>query len=180
MEVLRLQLKMHARRNPGPLNLVEVLGLLVELTSHANSLGEMLSTVWAAWHGLSRSSRLQPSSASRQPMLKHLQDALDGRPGGDLTAALKDQASAARLLIAILTGLGQGVNAFAQECSRFIDPEEIQRELRKVRGRPPTVEERWARYKQLSLSLTPGEIERRLHQHVVNAAEAFFHAGQKN
>lgn len=179
MEVLRTRLHMHHARYAGPLDLLDVLGLLVELAGHVGVLGEMLSTVWPAWHGLSRSTRLQASAASRQPMLSHVRDALDGRPVGDLASALRDQHTAARLLIAILTGLGQGSQAFARECSQFIDPENIHRELRKAKGRAPTVEEMWGRYKQLSNSLTPGEIEHRLQQHIVTAAEAFFHAAHR-
>lgn len=176
MDVLRTRLKMLDSRYSGPLALLDVLGLLVELAGHVTALGDMLSAVWPAWHGLARSSRLQPSPASRQPLIHHVRDALDGHPGGDLASALRDQFTAARLLIAILSGLGQGSQAFARECSNFIDPESIQSELRRAKGRMPTTEEMWARYKQLSNTLSPGEIEHRLQQHIVNAAEAFFHA----
>ena len=176
MEVLRTRLKMHESRYNGPLNLLDVLGLLVELVGQVSLLGDLLSTVWPAWRELSRSARLQPSTASRQPLVHHLRNSLDGHPGAELTQALRDQQTAARLLVAILSGLGQGSQAFARECSQFIDPENIQRELRKARGRVPTTDEMWARYKQLSNSLTPNEIEHRLQQHIVTAAEAFFHA----
>lgn len=179
MDILRTRLGMHDSRFNGPLPLLDVLSLLVELAGQVALLGDMLSTVWPAWRELSRSARLQPSAASRQPLAHHLRSSLDGRPGGELSQALRDQQTAARLLIAILSGLGQGSQAFARECSQFIDPENIQRELRKARGRPATVEEMWARYKQLSNSLTPNEIEHRLQQHIITAAEAFFHAAQR-
>lgn len=176
MEVMRTRLKMDESRHSGPLDLLNILGLLVELAGQASLLGDLLSTVWPAWRELSRSARLQPSAASRVPLGQHLRNSLEGRSGADLINALRDQQTAARLLVAILSGLGQGSQAFARECSQFLDPETIQRELRKARGRPPTVEEMWARYKQLSLSLTPNELEHRLQLHIVNAAEAFFHA----
>ncbi len=176
MEIVRTRLKMHETRYAGPLDLIDLLGLLVELAGHVTVLGDLLATVWPAWRELSRSQKLQPSAASRVPLVNHLRDNLDGRPGGDLNSALRDQLTAARLLIAILSGLGQGSQAFARECSQFIDPETIQRELRKARGRAPTTEEMWARYKQLSNTLTPNEIEHRLQQHIVTAAETFFHA----
>ena len=176
MEVLRTRLKMHEARYTGPLDLLDVLGLLVELAGQVSLLGDLLSTVWPAWRELSRSAKLQPSAASRLPLEHHLRNTLDGHPGTELTQALRDQQTAARLLVAILSGLGQGSQAFARECSHFIDPENIQRELRKTRGRAPTAEEMWTRYKQLSNSLTPNEIEHRLQQHIVTAAEAFFHA----
>jgi hypothetical protein len=177
MEVLRTRLKMNEARYAGALNLVDLLGLLAELTGHTASLGDLLSTVWGAWHTLSRSTRLQPSSASRRPLIEHLRESLDARPGGDLNHALKDQLTAARLLIAILSGLGQGSQNFAREISKFLDPDVIYREMRQSRGgRTPTPEDLWSRYKQLSNSLTPGEIEHLLQKHIVEAAEAFFHA----
>ncbi len=179
MEVMRTRLKMNEARYSGPLDLLDVLGLLADLAGHVSVLGGMLSTVWPAWHGLARNARIQPSATSRLPLMDQLRDALDGRPTGDLACALRDQHTAARLLIAILSGLGQGSQAFARECSQFIDPEGIQRELRKSKGRTPTVEEMWARFKQLSNLLSPSEIEHRLQQHVITAAETFFHAAHR-
>lgn len=177
MEVIRTRLKMSEARYAGPLDLVDLLSLIVELAGHVGSLGDLLATVWSAWHSLSHSNRIQPSAPSRRPIIEHLRDNLDGRPSGDLGHALRDQLTAARLLIAILSGLGQGSQAFARDLFNTLDPDSIMRDVRKSRaGRTPTSDELWARYKQLSNSMTPGEIEHQLQHHIVEAAETFFQA----
>ena len=178
-EVLGMRLKLDESKSAEPLDLLGLLSVLVDLARHVGVLGEMLGAAWPAWHGLSRSSRLQPSPASRQSVEMHLHDALTGRLKHGLGDALRDQQTAARLLIAILTGLGQGSQSFGRDLSQLLDPEQIQRDQRKQVNRAPTAEEQWARYKRISNALTPGEIERQLQQHITTAAEAFFHAAQR-
>lgn len=176
LEVMKTKLQMHSARHGGPLDLVHTLGLITELAGHVAALGDLLASVWPLWHGLSRSTRLQPSPASKIPMAQHLRDFLVGQNQGNLQHALRDQQMAARLLVAVVSGLGKGGQAFAKECSKVIDPDMIQQELRIARGRMPSADDLWQRYCQLSNVLSPGEIEHRLTQHIVSAAEAFFNA----
>jgi hypothetical protein len=176
LEVMKTKLQMHSTRHNGPLDLVYTLGLITELAGHVASLGELLASVWPLWQGLSRSNRIQPSPASKVPMSQHLRDFLVGQNQSNLQHALRDQQMAARLLVAVVSGLGKGGQTFAKECSKVIDPDMIQQEMRAARGRMPTPEDLWQRYCQLSNVLSPGEIEHRLIQHIVSAAETFFNA----
>lgn len=181
MAIIRSELKMPASAQSEPLDLVEVLGLLAALTKHVSALGDMLNTAWGAWQNLEGDKRIQPSSPSRRPIIELMRENLDrGESGAAVAAALRDQLAAARLLIAIVSGLGQGSQAFASSFSRFLDPDTVVQEVRKSRGgRAPAAEDLWNRYRQLGDSLTPSEIEHRLLQQVVEAAEAFYHAGQQ-
>jgi hypothetical protein len=182
LQIIRMQLKMSDTQQGAPLDLVEVLGLLAALTGHISTLGDMLHTVWGAWQNLEGDKRIQPSNASRRPIIEHLRESLSRRSSGtgELTAALRDQIAAARLLIAILSGLGQGSQSFANALSRYLDPDSVVQELRKSRGgRPPSPEDLWNRYRQLGDSLTPSEIEHRLMLQVVENAEVFYQASQR-
>lgn len=168
--------------SPGPLPLADTLQVLTTLSAHLGTLGQMLAVVWSAWRStLEGDKRIQPSAASRRPILEHLRERLDGLPdSGDLTLALRDQLAAGRLLIAILSGLGEGSLKFASAFSRHLDPDMIVQELRKSRGgRAPSAEDLWNRYKQLANAMTPSEIEHQLRQHVVEAAETFFHKAHR-
>lgn len=178
LEIMRTQMRMADGRAGGPLGLVELLSLLSDLAEHIHGMNDMLATVWSAWQNLAKNKRLGPSTASRRPMMDHLRDYLSSGPGrSELNPALRDQTAAARLLIAILSGLGQGSQRFAQDFYRHLDPDKMHQELRQARGgRPPTAEDLWNRYKQLSNALTPSEIEDLLLKRVVEAAEVFFHA----
>lgn len=181
MAIIRSELKMPPAAQNDPLDLVEVLGLLAALTKHVGFLGDMLNTVWDAWQNLQGDKRIQPSSNIRRPILELLRESLT-RPesASALAAALRDQTSATRLFIAILSGLGQGSQAFSTSLSRYLDPDTVIQEVRKSRGgRPPSTEDLWNRYRQLGDSLTPNEIEHRLLQQVVAAAETFYHAAQR-
>jgi len=168
--------------NDGPLPLADTLELLSALSSHLGKLGQMLTVVWSAWRStLEGDKRIQPSGASRKPILEHLRERLDGLPdSGDLTLALRDQQAAGRLLIAILSGFGEGSLKFASAFARHLDPDTIVQELKQSRGgRAPTAEDLWNRYRQLANALTPSEIEHQLRENVVEAAETFFHKAQR-
>lgn len=181
MEVLRTQLKMEDSRFNGPISLVEMIGLISDLAAHLHGMGEMLSTVWGAWQNLAKNKRISPSVPSRRHVAELLREHLhSGSHRSDLAPALKDQLSAARLLIAILSGLGQGSQRFAQDFYRHLDPDKIHQELRQARGgKAPSSEDLWNRYKQLSNALTPSEIEDLLLKRVVEAAEVFYHASHR-
>lgn len=181
MAIIRSELKMPPAAQNEPLDLVEMLGLLAALTKHVGALGDMLNTVWDAWQNLQGDKRIQPSSNTRRSILELLRESLTrSESAAALAAALKDQNSAARLFIAILSGLGQGSQAFSSSLSKYLDPDTVVQEVRKSRGgRPPSPEDLWNRYRQLGDSLTPNEIEHRLLQQVVDAAETFYHAAQR-
>lgn len=177
LEMLRTKLQMADAEHSGPIDLIQLLNLLIELTGHMKNVGDVLATVWPAWQGLARRSRVQPSPASQIPIAHHLRDYLDARPHTGLNAALRDQITAARLLVAILGGIGQGGQAFARDCSRHFDPSEIRQQARSAaRGRPPTAEECWQRFEQLANRLSPAELEQQLLQQIAAAAESLFHA----
>ena len=176
LEMLRTKLQMADADHCGPVNLIHLLNLLIDLAGHQKSLGDVLATVWPAWQGLARRSRVQPSLASKVPVTHHLRDALDGKPHGNLAAALRDQITAARLLVSILGGIGQGGQAFARDCTRHFDPSEIRQQVRASRGRTPTPEECWQRFEQLANRLSPAELEQQLLQQIAAAAESLFHA----
>ena len=176
LELLRTKLQMADAEHAGPLDLIQMLNLLIELAGHLKNVGDILATVWPAWQGLAKRSRVHPSQTVPQPLTHHLRDYLDGRPQGTLNAALRDQVTAARLLVAILGGIGQGGQAFARDCSRHFDPSEIRQQVRSSRGRPPTPEECWQRFEQLANRLSPGELEQQLLQQIAAAAESLFHA----
>ena len=181
MDVLRTRLKMLDARYARTLSLSDVLDLLLDLACHVSRLNEMLSSVWPVWQGIAKHSRLRPSVDQNRSFEALLRDVLSGLDQGEsLNSVLKDQVTSARLLIAMLTALGQGSQEFARECSAFIDPEGIRRSLNQGKKKAATSEEMWAKYVQLSYSLTPGEIEHRLQKHIVDAAEAFFHATQRH
>lgn len=178
MEILRTQMRMADGRFSGPLGLVEMLSLLSDLAGHAQSMGDMLATVWSAWQSLAKNKRIGPSAPSRRHLMENLREHLhSGSSHSEVAPALKDQMAAARLLIAILSGLGQGSQRFAQDFYRHLDPDKIHQELRQARGgKPPSAEDLWNRYKQLSDALTPSEIEDLLLKRIIEAAEVFFHA----
>lgn len=176
------QLRALLKLNAGPLPLADTLRLLTTLSAHLSTLGRMLAVVWSAWRStLDGDKRIQPSAASRRPILEYLRERLDGLPdSGDLALALRDQEAAGRLLIAILSGLGEGSLKFSTALSRHLDPDTIVQELRKSRGgRAPTAEDLWNRYKQLANTMTPSEIEHQLRECIVEAAETFFHMAQR-
>ena len=177
MQNIRTQLKMQ----DGPFDLVEVLSLLTALTDHICTLNSMLNTVWGAWQNLRGDKRIQPTAASRRPIIECLRESLGQIPdSGDLAAALRDQIAAARLLIAVLSGLGQGSQAFAKTLSSRLDPDAVFQSERKSRGgRSPSAEDLWNRYRQLGDSLTPSEIEHHLLLQVVEIAETFYHAAKR-
>lgn len=181
LEVLRTQLKMADSRFGGPMSLVEMIGLISDLAGHLHGMGEMLATVWGAWQNLAKNKRICPSAPSRRQLAELLREYLhSGSNRSELAPALRDQMSAARLLIAILSGLGQGSQKFAQDFYRHLDPDKIHQELRLARGgKVPSSEDLWNRYKQLSDSLTPSEIEDLLLKRVVEAAEVFYHASHR-
>lgn len=178
MEILRTQMRMADGRYSGPLKLVEMLGLLSDLAGHTQGMGDMLATVWSAWQSLAKNKRIGPGALSRRHLMENLREYLHAGPAhAELAPALKDQMAAARLLIAILSGLGQGSQRFAQDFYRHLDPDKIHQELRQARGgKAPSAEDLWNRYKQLSDALTPSEIEDLLLKRIVEAAEVFFHA----
>ena len=181
MEILRTQMRMADGRFNGPLRLVEMLSLLSDLAGHAQGMGDMLATVWSAWQSLAKNKRIGPSAPSRRHLMEHLREYLHSGPShSELAPALKDQMAAARLLIAILSGLGQGSQRFAQDFYRHLDPDKIHQELRQARGgKAPSAEDLWNRYKQLSDALTPSEIEDLLLKRIIEAAEVFFHAAHR-
>ena len=177
MQNIRMQLKMQ----DGPFDLVEVLSLLTALTDHISTLSGMLNTVWGAWQNLRGDKRIQPTAASRRPIIECLRESLSQLSGSEeLTAALRDQIAAARLLIAILSGLGQGSQAFAKTLSGRLDPDAVFQTERKSRGgRSPSAEDLLNRYRQLCNSMTPSEIEHHLLLQVVEIAETFYHASKR-
>lgn len=181
MEILRTQMRMADGRFNGPFKLAEMLGLLSDLAGHTQGMGEMLATVWGAWQSLAKNKRIGPSAPSRRHLMENLREYLHSGPGhSELAPALKDQMAAGRLLIAILSGLGQGSQRFAQDFYRHLDPDKIHQELRQARGgKAPSTEDLWNRYKQLSDTLTPSEIENLLLKRIVEAAEVFFHAAHR-
>lgn len=182
MEILRTQMKMADGRFAGPLSLAEVLSLLSDLAGHVQGMGDMLATVWSAWQNLAKNKRIAPTASSRRHFMEHIREYIHAGPGrNELGPVLKDQMAAARLLIAILSGLGQGSQRFAQDFYKHLDPDRMHQELRHARGgRPPSAEELWNRYKQLSNALTPSEIEDLLLKRVVEAAEVFYHATHRS
>jgi hypothetical protein len=177
MQNIRTQLKMQ----DGPLDLVEVLSLLTALADHLSTLHSMLYTVWGAWQNLKGDKRIQPTAASRRPIIECLRESLHQiSDSGELTAALHDQIAAARLLIAILSGLGQGSQAFAKTLSDRLAPDAVLQSERKSRGvRSPSAEDLLNRYHQLCSSMTPSEIEHNLLLQVVEIAETFYHASKR-
>jgi len=176
LEMLRTKLQMADAEHAGPVNFIQLLNLIIDLVGHLKSMGDVLATVWPAWQELARRSRIQPSQATRQSLTHHLRDYLDGKQQSALNAALRDQLTAARLLVSILGGIGQGGQGFARDCSRHFDPSEIRQQARASRGRPPTAEECWQRFEQLANRLSPGELEQQLLQQIAAAAESLFHA----
>ena len=178
MEVMRTQMRMADGRFTSPLNLVDLLSLFSDLAGHAMSLGDMLNTVAAAWQNLTKNKRIGPSATARRPLLDHLRESLQGGEAPELHPALHDQVEAVRLLVALLIGLGQGSQAFANNVYHHLDPDKIFHELRKARGRTPTSEELWNRYKQISNSLTPREIESQLLNRIVDSVETLYHAAR--
>lgn len=177
LEMLRTKLQMADADHGAPVNLVQLLNLVIELIGHLKNMGDLLNTVWPAWQGLARRSRVQPSSAAQQALLRHVREFLEGRSTAGLSAVMRDQMTAARLLMSILGGIGQGGQIFAKDCTRHFDPSEIRQQARSVaRGKPPTAEECWQRFEQLANRLSPAELEQQLLQQIAAAAESLFQA----